>query len=94
LAPQKLTTGRDVFEELGRGFTLLALDADEGAARAFEQAAAALKVPLKTIRDSLADGRTKYEARLILVRPDQHVAGRRPAFADAHAIMRKVTGRD
>ena len=95
LAPQKLTTGRDVFEELGRGFTLLALDAEERAVMAFEQAAAALKVPLKTIRDSFVDGRTKYEARLILVRPDQHVAwvGDR-APADAHAIMRKVIGRD
>ncbi len=39
LVPQKLSSGRDVFEELGRGFTLLAFDADDAAVRAFEQAA-------------------------------------------------------
>ena len=34
---------------------------------------AALKVPLKVVRDSYADGRTKYETRMILVRPDQFI---------------------
>ena len=73
LVPQKLSSGRDVFEELGRGFTLLAFDADDAAVRAFEQAAGELKVPLKVVRDSYADGRTKYETRMILVRPDQFI---------------------
>ena len=39
LVPQKLSSGRNVFEELGKAFTLLAFDADDGAVRAFEQAA-------------------------------------------------------
>ena len=87
--------GRDVFEELGRGFTLLAFDADDGAVRAFEQAAASLKVPLKVVRDSYADGRTKYETRMILVRPDQFIVWiGDSAPADAGQIMRKVAGRD
>ena len=51
LAPQPLGTGRNVFEELGPGFTLLALDADDGVVAAFEQAAKSLGVPLKTVRD-------------------------------------------
>src|SRR6186997_1084365 len=49
LVPQKLSSGRDVFEELGRGFTLLAFGVDDADVRAFEQAAASLKVPLKVV---------------------------------------------
>jgi 2-polyprenyl-6-methoxyphenol hydroxylase-like FAD-dependent oxidoreductase len=99
LVPQKLSGGRDLARELGGkrgcGFTLLAFDADDGAVRAFEQAAGALKVPLKVVRDSYSGGREKYESRMILVRPDQHVAWTGDAApADAAAIMRKVTGRD
>jgi len=94
LAPQKLTSGRDVYEEFGRGFTLLAFDVNEATVAAFEQAAAALKAPLKVVRDSRAGGREKYEAPMVLVRPDQHVAwvGGEGAV-EADAVMRKVTGR-
>jgi 4-hydroxyisophthalate hydroxylase len=95
LPPQLLSSGRNVFEELGRGFTLLAFGVENRAVAAFEQAAGSLNVPLKILRDSYADGRTKYESRMILLRPDQFVAwvGDSPP-ADTHAIMRKVTGRD
>ena len=54
----------------------------------------ALKVPLKIVRDSYADGRVKYEAQLMLVRPDQFIVwvgdGLRP---DAARIMGRVSGR-
>ena len=72
-----------------------AFDAGDGVVRAFEQAARTLNIPFKTVRDSYADGRTRYEATLILVRPDQFIAwtGDR-APADAAALMRKVVGRD
>jgi 2-polyprenyl-6-methoxyphenol hydroxylase-like FAD-dependent oxidoreductase len=94
LAPQKLSSGRDVFEELGRGFTLLAFDADDAAVRGFEQAAASLKAPLKVVRDTYAEGRLKYETRMILVRPDQFIVWTGDsAPADAASIMRRVTGR-
>jgi 4-hydroxyisophthalate hydroxylase len=94
LTPQKLSSGRDVFEELRRGFTLLAFDAPDGTAQAFEQAAGSLRIPFKTVRDTYADGRLRYESPLILVRPDQFIAwiGERPP-ADAAALMRKVVGR-
>jgi hypothetical protein len=93
LTPQPLSSGRNVFEELGRGFTLLAFGVDEAGIRPFEEAAAALNVPFKVVRDTYADGRMKYETRMILVRPDQFIVWIGDAGpADASAVMRKVTG--
>ncbi len=40
LPPQLLSSGRNVFEELGRDFTLLAFDGEDRTAAAFENAAA------------------------------------------------------
>jgi 2-polyprenyl-6-methoxyphenol hydroxylase-like FAD-dependent oxidoreductase len=93
LTPQPLSTGRNVFEELGSGFSLLAFDAASGAVEAFEAAAKTLRVPLTVIRDSF-DGECKaYESQLVLVRPDQYVAwtGDR-APTDALGVMRRVVG--
>lgn len=89
LAPQILSNGRNVFEELGRGFTLLAFGADAGV---FERTAAQRQVPLKIVRDSGQVARDNYGASLILVRPDQHIAWAGDAVPDAGATFRKVTG--
>ena len=45
LAPQPLSSGRNVFEELGDGFTLLSLDGDDTICRAFETAAEQMRIP-------------------------------------------------
>ena len=92
LPPQVLSSGRHVFEELGPDLTLLAFDADDAAAAAFEMAAKSLGVPLKIVRDSLADGRKAYEARLMLVRPDRYVVwvGNRSPADPARVIARLV----
>jgi 2-polyprenyl-6-methoxyphenol hydroxylase-like FAD-dependent oxidoreductase len=94
LMPQPLSSGRNVFEQLGRGFTLLAFDADDGAVQAFEGAARDLQVPLDVVRDTCAGGREVYEAPLVLVRPDQYVVstGTR-APDDVNALMARVAGR-
>jgi hypothetical protein len=99
LPPRQLSSGRNVFEELGPGFTLLALDAEAEAVRAFEAAAEALSVPLTVVRDTPADGREAYGCRLALIRPDQYVAwagddlGRAGDGTDVDAVLRTVTGR-
>ncbi len=89
LSPQVLSNGRNVFEELGRNFTLLALGADSSG---FEQAARARRVPLKIVHDMASSARDNYGAPLILVRPDQHVAWTGETASDADAIVQKVTG--
>jgi len=93
LAPLSLSDGRNVFEALGQGFTLLALGADEASMKAIESAAAEAGVPLAVIRDSFDGGREAYGSRLVLVRPDQFVAwaGDR-APDDAPAVLRRATG--
>jgi 2-polyprenyl-6-methoxyphenol hydroxylase-like FAD-dependent oxidoreductase len=94
LAPQELSSGRNVYEELGPDFTLLALDADEAAVSAIEAAARSLSVPLKVLRDSFAGSSEAFEARLILVRPDQYVVWAGDAAPpDIEALLRRVTGR-
>jgi 4-hydroxyisophthalate hydroxylase len=94
LAPRNLSSGGNVFEALGRGFTLLAFDAEPGDVSAIQRAAASLAIPLRVIEDSYGDGREAYGSRLIFVRPDQFVAwtGDR-APADAHALLRKAAAR-
>jgi 2-polyprenyl-6-methoxyphenol hydroxylase-like FAD-dependent oxidoreductase len=91
LAPQVLSSGRNVFEELGRGFTLLALGGAVSAS--FETAAFGMKIPLKVLRDDAPQLRESYGSPLVLVRPDQHIAWVGDSDARADEILTRVTGR-
>ena len=93
LAPQILSSGRNIFEELGRGFTLIVLDAPPRDVAAMRDTAASMALPLKIIEDSYADGREAYGARMVLVRPDQFIAWTGDtAPADATALLRMMSG--
>ncbi len=95
LAPRRLSDGHNVYEVLGEGFTLLAFGVEETAVAPLRAAARALGVPLQVVMDR-RDGEVQaYEARLVLVRPDQYVAwaGEAPP-PDADALLRRVVGRD
>ena len=93
LPPQLLSSSRNVFEELGDGFTLFVFDHNETVAAAFARAAKALRVPLKIVRDSYEQDRRAYEAKFILVRPDRYIAwiANEPPN-DPAAILGKVVG--
>jgi 4-hydroxyisophthalate hydroxylase len=93
LAPQRLSSGRDVFEELGDGFTLLAFDADIAAVNAFRRAPELRHIPLTIVTDTRRDGRERYGAALILVRPDQFVAWAADTLIpDADTILARAAG--
>ncbi|MCL2393729.1 MAG: FAD-dependent monooxygenase, partial [Acidimicrobiaceae bacterium] len=93
LSPQTLTSGKNVFEALGPGFTLFAFGADDAATDGIEGAAVAHGVPLRVVRDSYEGDRVEYGKRLILVRPDQFIAwAGDEAPGDPDALVRRVSG--
>jgi 4-hydroxyisophthalate hydroxylase len=93
LAPRPLSSGSNIFEEFGDGFSLLDLGAPAAFVQEFRRAADALGIPLKVIKDSRADGRELYEASLILVRPDQFVAWAcERASGNPAEILRRTVG--
>src|SRR3954454_1710116 len=97
LAPAQMASGRNVYEALGPGFTLLALDADAAAVRAFRDVAADLRVPLTLLEDPGHGETARYRARLVLVRPDHFVAWASAAPAvgvdEVRGLLHRVTGR-
>jgi hypothetical protein len=81
-----LSDGRSTLDLYGRGFTLLRLGPNPPAATDLAEAAAHRRVPLSVVALTEPDVLAAYERRLVLVRPDGHVAWRsdeEPANADA-----------
>lgn len=74
LAPAQLPSGRNVYEEFGTGYTLLAFGASAQEVQAFRDAAAAQSLPLAVVQAPGLGEPGRYNARLVLVRPDQFVA--------------------
>jgi hypothetical protein len=70
----ELSDGDNLYDRLGRGFTLVAFGEAEAQIAEFEAAASLYALPLTVVRAPADDGRSHYRARLILVRPDQFVA--------------------
>jgi hypothetical protein len=84
-----LAPGRAAYDEFGKGFTLLDFGAPKGA-DAFETAAQTRGVPLKTLRLQAPGG--LYRTRLVLVRPDQHIAWHGDGVTDAMPVIDRVRG--
>jgi len=74
LAPPPLADGRDLWNRLGAGYTLLNLTGSKAAGAGFRQAADALGLPLDIVALAEPEMRAAYGAGLILVRPDHFVA--------------------
>ncbi|MBN8849722.1 MULTISPECIES: FAD-dependent monooxygenase [unclassified Sphingomonas] len=87
LAPHAwLPDGRSLYDLFGQGFSLVvATDADAAEIDKAVAEARALGVPLAVVRPDGVDIAALYEARLALVRPDQHVAWRGDRWTGALA---------
>jgi hypothetical protein len=95
LAPQILSDGVNAFEKLGPGFTLFALGADDVEVAAFREASETRNIPLTICRDALGAASEGWQARFVLVRPDQYVAWAARDIADtAAAVLDHICGLD
>ncbi len=74
LAPVVLADGRNIYQALGDGFCLLAVDAQAGTAQRFQEAAKELGLPLTVIEEARGHEADRYQTRWVLVRPDQFIA--------------------
>jgi 2-polyprenyl-6-methoxyphenol hydroxylase-like FAD-dependent oxidoreductase len=83
--------GGSLYDRLGREFSLVG-DLKVPAAGAFAKAAAALGVPLEVVGVDASDCGAHFEAGLVLVRPDQHVAWRGDHVDDPEQVLRAATG--
>ena len=89
--PHFLLDGRSLYDRLGPEFSLVG-DLTRPAAGALAKAAAALGVPLAVVGVDPAECAARFEAGLVLVRPDQHVAWRGDQLDDPGRLLRTVTG--
>ncbi|MGB1872054.1 MAG: FAD-dependent monooxygenase [Candidatus Puniceispirillaceae bacterium] len=93
LSPQPLPNDASLWDQLGKGFTLMNLTGDSAMTDAFASAAKERDVPLKTLDLAIAGLADLYEAEAILVRPDHFVAWAGSAEqADAKSILDRATG--
>lgn len=93
LAPALLSSGRNIFEQLGGSSTLVAFSRDRAPVMAFRDAALALRMPLRVVVDTSDECRIAYGSRYILIRPDQYVAWTGSQLpTNAAALLRRVAG--
>ena len=83
--------GHALFDDFSRGFTLIDYGAGAQNADKFARVAAARGVPLKTIRPVPPD-QPLYGSKLVLVRPDQHIAWHGDTADEAEAVIDRVRG--
>jgi 2-polyprenyl-6-methoxyphenol hydroxylase-like FAD-dependent oxidoreductase len=83
--------GDSLFDHLGREFSLVG-DLSIPAAKAFMVAADEIGIPLVGVDFGRGGRRDLFDAALILVRPDQHVAWRGEDTDDAMALLRLAIG--
>ena len=88
-----LKDGSSTLDLYGHGFVLVRLGAAAPDGAAIAAAAKSRGVPLRTVTVDEPEAAAIYERRLVLVRPDGHVAWRGDAVpADSLAMMDRVRG--
>lgn len=94
LAPHLwLHDGTSLYDHFGPGFTLLVTVANPSAVVAFLRAAERRDMPLKVVQPNDTRLAALYEAGLVLIRPDQHVAWRGEIDdGDADSVLDRSRG--
>ena len=83
-----------IFDLLGPWFNLLRIGPEAPESTAIEQVARDLNMPLNVVDVEKTAAQELYQAKLLLVRPDQHVAWRSNAVPeDISAILGAIIGR-
>lgn len=91
-APHVWLGDESLYDRFGDGYTLLRVNNDDPV-DALVQAAERRGMPLKVLSVEHAELPALYEARLALIRPDQHVAWRGDALPqDVDSLLATVTG--
>jgi 2-polyprenyl-6-methoxyphenol hydroxylase-like FAD-dependent oxidoreductase len=83
--------GESLYDWLGREFSLVG-DLTRPAADTLAKAAAALGVPMDAVGVDASSCAAHFDAGLVLVRPDQHVAWRGDHVDDPEQMLRTATG--
>lgn len=85
--------GRSTLDLFGHGFTLMRLGADAPTVHRLLDAARKHDVPISVVESTEPDVVAAYERKLVLVRPDGHVAWRADtAPLDSDALIDKIRG--
>ena len=87
-----LGDGASLYDKLGPEFSL-AGDMSQAAARGLLAAAGELRIPIRSVDLDPVECRRRFDAPLVLVRPDQHVAWRGESTADPVGLLSRSTGR-
>jgi 2-polyprenyl-6-methoxyphenol hydroxylase-like FAD-dependent oxidoreductase len=88
-----LEDGSSLYDHFGDGFTLLVTDGPAADVAALVAAMAERNVPLNVLSPGDNRLRERYQARLALIRPDQHVAWRGDQLPpDLLGLIDRVTG--
>ncbi len=90
---QALSSGADMFDTIGLGYTLLSFNSDNEAEATFTAAAAAQDLPFTMIADTSEGACDAYDAFYVLVRPDLFVAWASDTLeAKSDAILARALG--
>ncbi len=87
-----LVDGRSTLDLFGKGFVLLRIGAHVPDAGPLVEAARQQRVPLEVMSIDEPAVTSAYERRLVLVRPDGHVAWRGDDLGDARLIINTICG--
>lgn len=94
LAPHRwLGEDLSLYDLFGDGYTLLVLEPEAEDAAIAREEALATNTPLKVVELADPEVRELYGARLVLIRPDQHVAWRGDVWPVSGNLLKRVSGR-